>query len=93
MEQELGTPVYQSYGSKGMTIALPCDTMEEYVKGMAKDKVWVQGTLDTLFGQQLTTVHHRTPPYTIAHQRTPPHTGYTTIFEQQLTTEHHRTQP
>ena len=64
MEQELGTPVYQSYGSKGMTKAINSDTMEEYVKGMAEDKVWVQGTLDTLFVQQLDTVHHRTPPYT-----------------------------
>ena len=65
MKQELGTPVYQSYGSKGKTKALKSDAMEEYVKGMAEDKVWVQGTLDTLFVQQLDTVHHRTPPSTL----------------------------
>lgn len=62
--------MYQSYGSKGRTIALKSDTMEEYVKGMAEDKVWVQGTPDTLFGQQLDTVHHGAPSHTNAHHLT-----------------------
>jgi hypothetical protein len=93
MAQELGTPVYQSVGSKGKTIAIKSDTMEEYVKGMAEDKVWVQGTLDTLFGQQLDTVHHRTPPYTTVIRRTPTHTTSHWIHHHLRTTTHHRTPP
>ena len=97
MVQELQYPLVKAVGNKGKTTAIQVNTMEEYVVGIAKDVVWVQGTLDTLFGPPLdtpqssdqnsgphTTAHHRTPPYTTIH-----HPPYTTIHHH--TTLHHPT--
>jgi hypothetical protein len=77
MLQELKELVYQSKGNRGQTVAIPVDTMVEYVAKSAKDRVWVQGTLTAHHSTPLyTTIHHHTlqytttPPYTTAHHLT-----------------------
>jgi hypothetical protein len=103
MLDELEFPLHKAVGTTGRTTAIEVETMEDYVQGIAKDGVWVQGTLDTTVAHHLTppytTLHHRTPPHTTIHHRTPPHTTtppYTTIHHCRTppdTTLHHRAPP
>jgi hypothetical protein len=96
MLQELEYDLYKAVGNKGRTTPIEVETMEEYVEAIAKDGVWVQGTLDTMVGPPLDTPlssdpnsEHHTPPYTTIHHHTPP---YTTT-PPQTTTHHCRTPP